>query len=365
MTFAPGARLGPYEIVAPLGAGGMGEVYRAVDTRLKRQVAVKVLPASVASDPERLARFQREAEVLASLNHPHIAAIHGLEEADGVRAIVMELIEGEDLAARIAHGPVPLDQALVLAQQIAGALEVAHEQGIVHRDLKPANIRVRPDGTVKVLDFGLAKVIAPTAGLPQDDSPTLTRDGLTNQGAFLGTVGYMSPEQINGQPASKRSDVWAFGCVVFEMLTGRSPFEGRTTGEVLANVLKAEPDWQRLPADTPDPIRRLLRHALAKDAGARWRDIGDARLEIDDVRRGLTTATGPRRPAGSRWERVAWLAAVAVLAIVAGALALRTTPAPPAKLEVDLKTPPVVDPQDLGLVRAVARWHARGGNRCR
>ena len=266
MTLAPGARLGPYEIVAPLGAGGMGEVYRAVDTRLKRQVAVKVLPASVAGDPERLARFQREAEVLASLNHPHIAAIHGLEEGDGVRAIVMELVEGEDLAARLAHGPVPLEQALALARQIAGALEVAHEQGIVHRDLKPANIRVRPDGTVKVLDFGLAKVIAPTAGLPSDDSPTLTRDGLTHQGAFLGTVGYMSPEQINGQPASKRSDVWAFGCVVFEMLTGRAPFEGRTTGEILANVLKTEPDWQRLPADTPDPIRRLLRHALAKDA---------------------------------------------------------------------------------------------------
>ena len=277
MSLTPGARLGPYEIVAPLGAGGMGEVYRATDTRLKRQVAVKVLPTSLATDPERLARFQREAEVLASLNHPHIAAIHGLEEGDGVRAIVMELVEGEDLAAHIARGPVPLDEALVLARQIAGALEAAHEQGIVHRDLKPANIRVRPDGSVKVLDFGLAKVIAPTEGLPQDDSPTLTRAGLTNQGAFLGTVGYMSPEQINGQPASKRSDVWAFGCVVFEMLTGRSPFEGRTTGEILANVLKAEPDWQRLPADTPDPIRRLLRHALAKDAGARWRDIGDAR----------------------------------------------------------------------------------------
>jgi Tol biopolymer transport system component len=348
VTFAPGARLGQYEIVAPLGAGGMGEVYRAVDTRLKRQVAVKVLPASVASDPERLARFQREAEVLASLNHPHIAAIHGLEEGDGVRAIVMELVEGEDLAAHIAHGPVPLDQALRLAEQIAGALEVAHEQGIVHRDLKPANIRVRPDGSVKVLDFGLAKVIAPTEGLPQDDSPTLTRAGLTNQGAFLGTVGYMSPEQINGQPASKRSDVWAFGCVVFEMLTGRSPFEGRTTGEILANVLKAEPDWQRLPADTPDPIRRLLRHTLAKDAGARWRDIGDARLEIDDLRRGLATATGPRRPAGSRWERVAWLAAVVLLAAAAGALALRTPAMThPAKMVVDLTTPPVVDPQDL------------------
>jgi Tol biopolymer transport system component len=348
VTFAPGARLGPYEIVAPLGAGGMGEVYRAVDTRLKRQVAVKVLPASVASDPERLARFQREAEVLASLNHPHIAAIHGLEESQGVRAIVMELVEGDDLAARLAQGPLPLDQALVFARQIAGALEVAHEQGIVHRDLKPANIRVRPDGTVKVLDFGLAKVIAPDAGLPPDDSPTLSHPGLTNQGAFLGTVGYMSPEQINGQPATRRSDVWAFGCVVFEMLTGRSPFEGRTTGEILANVLKAEPDWQRLPTETPAPVRRLLRRALAKDDRSRLHDIADARLEIDDARGGVIADSPAPVTSLSRRERLAWLAAVALLAATVGGLALRAPPMPhAAKLVVDLTTAPVVDPQDL------------------
>src|SRR5216684_6019813 len=213
MSLSSGTRLGPYDIVAPLGAGGMGEVYRATDTRLKRQVAVKILPPSVAADPDRLARFQREAEVLASLNHPHIAAIYGLEDTDGMKALVMELVEGPTLADRIAQGPIPIDEALPIARQIAQALEVAHEQGIIHRDLKPANIKVRDDGTVKVLDFGLAKAMDPAPGSSPSvtNSPTITTPAMTQAGMILGTAAYMSPEQAEGRPADKRSDVWAFG----------------------------------------------------------------------------------------------------------------------------------------------------------
>ena len=348
MALIPGTRLGAYEIVSALGAGGMGEVYRANDTRLKRQVAIKVLPGSFVDDPERLARFQREAELLAAVNHPHIAAVYGLEETDGIKALVMELVDGDDLAVHVARGPVPPAEALAIARQITEALEAAHERGIVHRDLKPANIKVRPDGTVKVLDFGLAKVVEP-GGAVREISPTVTRADLTGHGAMLGTVAYMSPEQINGRPATRRSDVWAFGCVVFEMLTGRAPFAGRTVSEVLANVLKSDPDWQQLPIDTPEPIRRMLRRSLTKDDNARLHDIADARLEIDDARDGVTAGAHVRRPSMSRRERLAWLAAVALLAAAVGGLALRTPPMThPAKLVVDLTTPPVVDPQDLG-----------------
>jgi serine/threonine protein kinase len=231
MTLTPGTRFGPYEITAPIGVGGMGEVYRATDTKLKRQVAIKVLPASVAGDAERLARSQREAEVLASLNHPNIAAIYGLEEADGVNALVMELVEGPTLADRIAQGAIPLDDALPIAKQIAEALEAAHEQGIIHRDLKPANVKVRPDGTVKVLDFGLAKAMdaGPSTSLRAGrvggnnvtQSPTITTPAMTAAGMILGTAAYMSPEQARGKPVDKRTDIWAFGCVLFEMLTGK------------------------------------------------------------------------------------------------------------------------------------------------
>src|SRR5499426_1384319 len=222
MSLTPGTRLGPYEITATLGAGGMGEVYRARDTRLKRDVALKILPESFATDPERLARFQREAEVLASLNHPNIAAIHGLEESNGTRALVMELVEGETLADRISRGPIPIDEALPIATQIAEALEAAHEQGIIHRDLKPANIKRRPDATVKVLDFGLAKALDPVgvASANVSQSPTITSPAMSQVGMILGTAAYMSPEQAKGRPADKRSDVWAFGCVLYEMLTG-------------------------------------------------------------------------------------------------------------------------------------------------
>src|SRR6266498_5142976 len=235
MSLAPGNRLGAYEILAFLAEGGMGKVYRARDTRLKRDVAIKVLPESFATDSERLARFQREAEVLASLNHPHIAAIYGIEESSDTHALVMELVEGEDLSQRIAKGPIPLDEALPIAKQIADALEAAHEQGIVHRDLKPANIKVRDDGMVKVLDFGLAKLTDP-AHAPASDrslsptitaSPTITTPAMmTGMGVILGTAAYMSPEQAKGRPADKRSDIWAFGCVLFETLTGRRAFDG-------------------------------------------------------------------------------------------------------------------------------------------
>src|ERR1700704_2094971 len=227
MPLSAGARLGPYEILSAIGAGGMGEVYRARDTKLNRDVALKILPDAFASDPDRLARFTREAQTLAALNHPHIAHIHGLEEAGGVRALVMELVEGEDLAERIARGPMPLDEALPIARQIADALEAAHEQGIIHRDLKPANIKVRPDGTVKVLDFGLAKALEATGAMSSSASmsPTITTPAMTQAGMILGTAAYMAPEQAKGREADKRSDIWAFGCVLYEMLTGKRVFE--------------------------------------------------------------------------------------------------------------------------------------------
>jgi eukaryotic-like serine/threonine-protein kinase len=228
MALAPGTRLGPYEITAQIGVGGMGEVWCATDTNLGRQVAIKILPDAFAYDPDRLARFEREAKTLASLNHPNIAIIHGLEKADGIRALVMELVEGPTLADRIAQGPIPLDEALPIAKQIAEALEAAHEQVIIHRDLKPANIKLRPDGTVKVLDFGLAKALE-TAPHPSDasQSPTITSPAMTRMGVILGTAAYMSPEQARGKPVDKRADIWAFGCVLYEMLTGRRAFSRR------------------------------------------------------------------------------------------------------------------------------------------
>src|SRR5688500_12976994 len=240
----------------------MGEVYRATDSRLDREVAIKVLPAAFTADPERLARFEREAKLLAQLHHPNIAAIHGLEESGGTRALVMELVEGEDLATIVARGPLPLDEALAIARQIAEALEAAHEHGIIHRDLKPANIKVRADGTVKVLDFGLAKALEPrsAAGMDATASPTITSPAMmTGIGVLLGTAAYMSPEQAKSRPADQRSDIWAFGCVLYEMLTGKRAFGGEDVSDTLAAVLRGEPDWSMLPATTPIPIHRLLR----------------------------------------------------------------------------------------------------------
>ena len=286
MRLAPGIRLGAYEVVDLIGAGGMGEVYRAVDTRLDRHVALKVLPEAVASDHDRTARFQREAKVLASLNHPHIAALFGLEVHEGRHFITMELVEGETLADRIAKGPIPLDEALPIARQIAEALEGAHEQGIVHRDLKPANIKVRPDGTVKVLDFGLAKALtndgSSISGGLLTNSPTMTSPvGVTGVGVLLGTAPYMAPEQAKGQAADKRSDSWAFGCVLFEMLTGTRAFGGDDVTETVAEILKSSPDWTLLPASTPASVVGILKDSLRKDRRDRLPDIAVARQALE------------------------------------------------------------------------------------
>ena len=284
MPLNPGARLGPYEIVAALGAGGMGVVYRARDTRLNRDVALKALPDLFAHDAERLARFTREAQVLASLNHSNIAIIHGFEESNGVRALVLELVEGPTLADRVVQSAIPVDEALAIARQIAEALEAAHDQGIVHRDLKPANIKVRTDGTVKVLDFGLAKAFdaAPAATSSLSISPTLTSPA-TQIGVILGTAAYMAPEQARGKPVDKRADIWAFGCVLFEMLAGRHVFDAApTVSDAIAAVLRSEPNWQALPANTPREIRSLLKRCLEKDPRRRLRDIGDAGLLLAD-----------------------------------------------------------------------------------
>ena len=269
----------------------MGEVYRATDTKLKRQVAIKILPLSLAADHDRLMRFQREAEVLASLNHPHIAGIYGLEETDGSQALIMELVEGEDLSQRIARGAIPLDEALPIAKQIAEALEAAHEQGIIHRDLKPANIKVRSDGTVKVLDFGLAKGMESPAGSSPSASmsPTLTTPAMTQAGVILGTAAYMAPEQARGKTVDKRADIWAFGCVLYEMLTGRAAFARDTLSDTIAAVLEREPDWQAIPSACSAAVSRLIRHCLVKDPRLRLRDAGDARIEIDDVASGPVT----------------------------------------------------------------------------
>src|SRR5262245_48294891 len=312
MTLSAGTRVGAFEILAAIGAGGMGEVYRARDLKLDRDVAIKVLPESVADDPDRIARFRREARVLASLNHPHIAAIYGLEETPGTQFLILELVEGETLAQRLKAGPLPLDDALTVARQMADALEAAHEQGIIHRDLKPANIKVRPDGTVKVLDFGLAKVLEPTVATGGDGtaSPTIISPAMTRMGVILGTAAYMSPEQARGRSADKRSDVWAFGCVLYEMLTGRQTFpNGETVADTLVGVLGREPDWQRLPAATPSKVRALLERCLRKDPRRRLPDIAEARIEIGEARtepEPSPIAVAPRFP---RLRSAGWIAA--------------------------------------------------------
>ena len=314
MPLTAGTRLGSYSILSALGAGGMGEVYRARDTKLNRDVAIKVLPESVANDPDRLARFDREASVLASLNHHHIAQIYGVEDSNGVRALVMELVEGPTLADRIAQGALPLDEALSIARQIAEALEAAHEQGIVHRDLKPANVKVRADGAVKVLDFGLAKALAAAPGMGSSNlsqSPTITGNAaLTGMGVLLGTAAYMAPEQAAGGVADKRSDLWAFGVVLMEMLTGRPVFAGETVSHVLASVLKSEPEWNALPASTPVAIRRLLRRCLEKDRKRRLDSTAAARLEIEEA---LTMPAATSASTAETTRKMGWAPAIALM----------------------------------------------------
>ena len=335
MALSVGRRIGPYEILDKLGEGGMGEVYRARDTRLHRDVAIKVLPELFAKDPDRLERFEREAQVLASLNHAHIAQIHGIEESGGIRALVMELVEGETLADRLARGPVPLDEAIPITRQIAEALEAAHDRGIIHRDLKPANIKVRRDGTVKVLDFGLAKALesGPISGVDAMNSPTLTVRGATAAGVILGTAAYMSPEQARGNVADARSDIWAFGVVLYEMLTGKPLFEGTTVSDILAAVLRDGPDWDALPRDTSASVRRLLRRALEKDPQLRLRHAGDARLELLDSGRDQPAAP----PLGKR-KHVLKNIVIPVAAALAGAVLtpfvasyFKVPPAPPLR----------------------------------
>ena len=337
MPLSPGARLGHYDVTALIGEGGMGQVYRATDTQLGRDVALKIPPDAFAVDPDRLARFQREAQVLASLNHPGIAAIYGIEKSDDTQALVLELVEGPTLADRIATGPIPLDEALPIAKQIAEALEAAHEAGVIHRDLKPANIKVREDGTVKVLDFGLAKALDTTPEGDPSQSPTLTV-APTEIGVILGTAAYMSPEQAAGKPTDKRSDVWSFGVVLFETLTGQRPFTGESASHVISGVLQREPDWTALPASTPPIIRRLLRRCLEKDRSRRVHDVADARLDVDEA------LDGPYDEVAVRLPRASWRTRMA-RAIAAGALVALT-----AVTVVLLRPAPDPDP------RTVARF---------
>jgi len=336
MTLAPGTRLGPYEVTALIGQGGMGEVYRATDTHLKRGVAIKVLPASVAGDSDRLARFQREAEVLAALNHPNIAGIYGLEKSQDLTALVMELVEGDDLSQRIARGAIPVDEALPIARQIAEALEAAHEAGIMHRDLKPANIKVRADGTVKVLDFGLAKAMDTVpegrhfSAADHANSPTITSPAMTQMGMILGTAAYMSPEQAKGRPVDRRTDIFAFGCVLYEMLTGRRAFDGDDVTEVLGAVVRLEPDWTRLPAACPPAVSRLLRLCLEKNLRNRRSSATDVRLDLEEAARApqasASTARAPARRPLLPWA----VAALLLVATIALAWPLfRAAPLPP------------------------------------
>ncbi len=340
MSLGSGTRVGSYEIVSPVGAGGMGEVYRARDTKLKRDVAIKVLPADFAANPERLARFEREAHVLASLNHPHIASIYGLEDASGVPALVMELVDGETLADLMARGPIPVNEALAIARQIADALEYAHEHGIVHRDLKPANIIVSRDGAVKVLDFGLAKAISSdSSGASSSDathSPTLTSPA-TRAGIILGTAAYMAPEQARGKDVDRRADVWAFGVVLFEMLTGSRLFEGETVSDTIAAILTRAPAFDRLPSSTPPGVRRLLERCLDRDPKQRLRDIGEARIALERT----TTSSGdediaaPAPSKGRAGSRAPWLVAGLAMAVAIASVVMmngrRATVAEPVK----------------------------------
>ena len=369
MALIPGTRLGSYEIAEQIGEGGMGEVYRALDTNLCRQVAVKILPHTVAHDPERLARFEREAKTLAALNHPHIAQIYGFERADGVRALVMELVEGPTLADRIAQGPIPLDEALPIARQIAEALEAAHEQTIIHRDLKPANIKLRADGTVKVLDFGLAKALEPMAagGIDAVTSPTITSPAMmTGAGVLLGTAAYMSPEQARGKPVDRRADVWAFGCVLYEMLTGRRAFDGEDVSLTLSQILQRDPALDALPGDVPARVRQAVQLCLRKPLKERMTDIGAVRLMLDGA---FETTAGPAT-AGAAIAQTSWRRAVPFLLTAFAAAVLggigawglmpARVPGPPPVVRFALPASPSLAPRGAGTGRHVLAISPQG-----
>ncbi|HKA37724.1 MAG TPA: protein kinase, partial [Thermoanaerobaculia bacterium] len=370
MTIPPGSRLGPYEVLSPLGAGGMGEVYRARDSRLDRSVAIKVLPEEFFEDRDRVARFEREAKALAALTHAGIAAVHSFEALEGRHLLVMELVEGEGLDVRIARGPIPIDEALPIARQIAGALEAAHDRGIVHRDLKPANVMVGHDGKVKLLDFGLAKALdaeAASGGTPSlTQSPTLTGRA-TVAGVILGTAAYMSPEQARGKPVDKRADIWAFGAVLYEMLTGRRAFEGETVSDMLAAVLKTDPDWKALPEGTPPNVRKVLHRCLERDRDRRFHDIADARIDLEASPDEPFAATQPGAAEPRAKRPIAAWAAAGVLFVLAAVLAAmllsrRASPRPPVrasilfppKTQLGLDTiqpgPPTISPDGRSIV---------------
>lgn len=328
--FMIGKTLSHYKILEKIGAGGMGEVYRAEDLRLHRQVAIKVLPDLFAGDPERLARFEREAKLVAALNHPNIAAIYGLEEAEGKRFLVLELVEGETLAQRLGRGPLPIDEALEVCRQVAEGLEAAHEKSIVHRDLKPSNIKLTPEGKVKILDFGLARAFldkSPVGVIA--DSPTITAE-MTRPGIILGTAAYMSPEQAKGKQVDKRADIWAFGCILFECLTGKTTFPGETITEVLASVLKGEPDWEALPKDLPANVRAVLRRCLQKDRSLRYHDIADARIELFESRPEMSASEAVRRI--PRIQVAAISVAALVGGIMLGRIVLKSRAVPPVPI---------------------------------
>src|SRR5690242_659229 len=322
MTLTVGSKLGPYEIVSPLGAGGMGEVYRACDKRLGRDVALKVLPEAFAGDAQRMLRFEREAKVLASLNHPNIAVLYVFEESNGTRALAMELVDGPMLAERIKEGPLALEEALPIAKQIAEPLEYAHERSIIHRDLKPSNVKLTAVGQVKLLDFGLAKALeGETSDEELQNSPTLTA-AATRAGVMLGTAAYMAPEQARGKRVDRRADIWAFGCVFYEMLTGRGAFDGETTSDILACVIRAEPDWSSLPGPIPSRIRELLRRCLQKDPKQRLQAIGEARIAVEAAIAGSSEPVMATQP-GATYEQPVWRRAFPwVVATIAVAFAI-------------------------------------------
>jgi Tol biopolymer transport system component len=380
MPIGPGQQLLQYRLIEKIGEGGMGMVWKAVDNDLGREVAIKFLPEVFAGDPERLARFEREARLLASLNHPCIAAVYGLHECDGTRFLAMELVQGEDLNVRLARGRLPIDDALEVASRVCEAFEAAHDSGVIHRDLKPANVMLTPDGKVKVLDFGLAKALVcdPASGSSASASlsPTMTSAG-TRAGMILGTAAYMSPEQARGKPVDRRADIWALGCLLFEMLTGRAAFGGETVTDTLAAVVRAEPDWDALPAETPATIRRQLRRSLAKDPAQRLRDAGDLRLEIDEALAGASSpdenaaVSGPAQStAGRRSGGVVWaiggalLTALVLIAARAWLAPPPAVPGVPARFEiVGATVETLVDPWSLSISpdgRRIA-WVVRDG----